>query len=62
MGEDSLKNLDPIHLVKELRSTLTQPKMLNLYLVAAGYIETIKELWNLWNQEVSVCWKCASTN
>ena len=44
IGEDKLKNLDPIHLVKELRSTLTQPRMLNLYLIAAGYIETIKEL------------------
>ena len=44
MGEDRLKSLDPIHLVKELRLTLTQPKMLNLYLVAAGYIDTIKEL------------------
>ena len=44
VGEDKRKNLDPIHLVRELRSMLTQPRMLNLYLVAAGYIETIKEL------------------
>ena len=29
MGEDRLKNMDPIHLVKELRSTLTQPRMFN---------------------------------
>ena len=43
MGDDQLKNLDPIHLVKELRSMLTQPRMLKLDLVVAGYIETIKQ-------------------